>query len=474
MENRSTHKKKSKKKKIIFGTLSIILVAILSVAGYYAYHIYQFTNKIQVKEPTKAKAKMVATKEWTGGRVNILLMGGDTRKKNSSDNSDSMILLSADPETHQAQMFSIMRDTLWKIPEHSYQKINASNLIGGPELAVQTVEDFLDIPINFYVETDFQGFKKMVDILGGVDINVDEDMNYDDLTDGTSIHLKMGKQHLNGKLALDYARFRHDAMGDFNRTKRQRELLKTLAAKTSTTYGVLKIPQLLDGLAPYVQTNMTTTNMLEIATLLHKVNVSELQTEQLPQMEDILQTSVPKFGSVLIPNVLATRQHIHQLLGMNDTPTATAAEQYYWNLYKNGGSGQASNTQPASTTRKTTSGSTSSTRSSYRTSTSQTTSSTTGVTRQATSQSSSASSSTTQSSGGSTSSSTSSTATQPSSGSTSSPTIGSTSLPSSGSNGGSTTQTGSSAGSTGGSTTQPSSGSSSSGSGTTTEATAQE
>lgn len=384
METRLKRKKKnSPKKKILLGIFSFILVTILSIAGYYAYHIYQFANKIQVKKP--AKTKMVATKEWKGGRVNILLIGGDARAKDKVDNSDSMILLSADPKTHTAEMYSIMRDTLWKIPGHSYQKINASNLIGGPELAVQTVENFLDIPINFFVETDFQGFKKMVDILGGVDINVDENMNYDDPTDGTSIHLKPGEQHLNGKLALDYARFRHDAMGDFNRTKRQRELLKALAAKTSSSYGLLKVPQLLDALGPYVQTNMTTNNMLEIANLFHGVDVSSLQTEQLPQMNDILQESLPNYGSVLIPNVIATRQYIHQQLGMEDTPTATAAEQSYWNMYKNGGSTKVGDTQNGSLTRQTTPTTKSSSISTNRTTTSRTTSSSVKTTQPATS-----------------------------------------------------------------------------------------
>lgn len=330
MNNRVNKRKKRRlrKKRVFMTIFSLFLIAVIAVAGYYAYHIYQFTNKIHV-----TTTKVSSTKAWTDGRVNILMIGGDARPGQHSDNSDSMILLSADPKTHQAKLFSIMRDTYWKIPGYSYQKINASHLLGGPDLAVQTVENFLDIPINYYVETDFQGFKKMVDILGGVDINVEEDMNYD-ASDGTSIHLKAGEQHLNGTQALNYARFRHDAMGDFNRTKRQRELLKTIAAKTETTTGLLKVPQLLDALAPYVQTNMDGGDMLKIANLLHGIKIANLKTSQVPPMNDILQRNIPAKGDVLIPNVLAIRQYVHQQLNMNDTVTATAAEQHYWDLYK--------------------------------------------------------------------------------------------------------------------------------------------
>ncbi|UOF90298.1 LCP family protein [Fodinisporobacter ferrooxydans] len=316
------------KKKLAVKIVSVLSLAILGIVGYYGYHVYRFTKAIQVKSSAHG-----ATETWTGGRVNILLIGGDARPGEKAANSDSMIVLSVDPKTKQAQMFSVMRDTWWKIPGNGYEKINAGNLIGGPQLAVKTVENFLDIPINYYVETNFAGFKKMVDILGGVDINVDENMNYDDPTDGTSIHLKKGEQHLDGTQALNYVRFRHDAMGDFNRTKRQREFLKALAVKSESTIGLLKLPQMLDALAPYVQTNMNGSDMLKIAYLVHGLNISNMKLAQVPPMNDILQRYLPQGGDVLIPNVLATREFVHQALGMHDTVTASAAEQSYWNMY---------------------------------------------------------------------------------------------------------------------------------------------
>ncbi|BCJ85635.1 LCP family protein [Effusibacillus dendaii] len=320
-----TKKKPGKKRKRRF--LLLLAIILLSILGYYGYHLYSFANKIQ-SIPTEG-----STEEWTGGRVNILLLGEDARPGEGHTRSDSMILLSMDPTTHKGSLFSVMRDTWWKIPGSGYDKINAANALGGPQKAAQAVSNFLDIPIHYYVETNFVGFTKIVDTLGGVDINVDQNMEYDDPTDGTHIHLRKGMQHLDGAQALNFVRFRHDALGDYNRTARQRTFLQALAAKGKSSIALFKLPQILDEMSTSVETNMSTSDMLKIGQLLYGINLADIQTEQVPRTNDLLEQYLPDGGDVLIPHVLATRQFVHQALGMNDNVVSTAAEEYYWNQY---------------------------------------------------------------------------------------------------------------------------------------------
>ncbi|MBX6394843.1 MAG: LCP family protein [Alicyclobacillaceae bacterium] len=322
-----------KRKRWLWVGVAVFLLAVLAIGGYYAYAIHHFVNAIH-----RDASPGDDLPQWSGtDRVNVLLMGVDNRNHDSHPRSDSMVLVSVDPQTRTAQMFSIMRDTWYRIPGYGYEKINAGFALGGPELAVQTIEDFLRIPIHFYVVTDFVGFEKLVDTVGGVDLNVEKQMDYVD--DGVyDIHLKPGFQHLDGRHALMYVRFRHDAMSDFGRTQRQREFLLALAERLKTTASLAKLPVILREMEPYVQTNMTLTDMIELANLMRGIDISQVQTAQIPQSSDLLSQNVDG-QAVLIPHVSACRRFVHQMLGMADADTvlASAAEDYYWNLYQNGG-----------------------------------------------------------------------------------------------------------------------------------------
>jgi LCP family protein required for cell wall assembly len=129
-------------------------------------------------------------------RVNILVLGidyGDNEVSGSPKRSDTLIVASVDPVAGTVSVLSIPRDTRVAIPGRSgYDKIAHAYAYGGPQLSARTVEAFLGIPINYYVTLDWQGFISVVDILGGVDMYVEQDMNSEDLTAVYSIHLKKG------------------------------------------------------------------------------------------------------------------------------------------------------------------------------------------------------------------------------------------------------------------------------------------
>jgi LCP family protein required for cell wall assembly len=139
-----------------------------------------------------------------------------------------MIVASVDPRAGTVNMLSIPRDTRVVIPGRSgYDKITHAYAYGGAALATRTVEAFLGVPINYYLATGRA--LSVSSIFGGVDMYVEQDMNYDDPYAGLSINLRKGSQHLDGEKAGQYIRFRHDELGDIGRVHRQQRFMKAMS-----------------------------------------------------------------------------------------------------------------------------------------------------------------------------------------------------------------------------------------------------
>lgn len=179
------------------------------------------------------------------GWENILLLGGDARKMESYDRTDTMIILSINRDEAQVKMTSVMRDTWVDIPGHGNGKINAANVYGGPELAVQVVNENFGTDIEDYVIVNMEDLLEIVDLLGGVDIEITESERkqinsyaegYIDEVSGASGYSgetyldSAGMVHLNGMLAVAYCRIRY-IDSDYNRVMRQQKVLLALAEK---------------------------------------------------------------------------------------------------------------------------------------------------------------------------------------------------------------------------------------------------
>ncbi|WP_281890148.1 LCP family protein [Paenibacillus sp. YYML68] len=285
-------------------TLSLVLV--LAAIGYYTYGFVQFANNIQSK-PETTKFSAISTKKtggadthappkWEGKeRVNILLLGGDSRglTKNEAPRSDSMMVVSVDPVTKKAVLFSILRDTYVKVPGHGGERINTALAIGGPNLAMKSAGELLGIPIQYYVYTDFEGFMALVDAMGGIELEVEKDMKYRDSVEPEyDIDLKKGVQHLNGKTALQYVRFRHDALSDFSRTERQRKFMAAVAQEMKSTGSLIRLPIILRSIDPYIETNLNTTDMLKLGALALEVKTEGMPSKQVPPAELLVEKRV--------------------------------------------------------------------------------------------------------------------------------------------------------------------------------------
>ncbi|UQZ34741.1 transcriptional regulator [Paenibacillus sp. PK3_47] len=296
------------KKKPLLWTLAIVLLLIIGGLVYYFTSIYnQLDNLHKTGEDSpfaaipSPSAEAVEPPEWEGTEpVNILLMGVDARgvKEGEVPRSDTMLVASLDPVKKKFYVFSILRDTYVDIPEYGKERINTA-ITHGPNTAMQTVSDLLGIPIQYYVYTDFQGFIKLVDAVGGVDYEVEKDMVYKTKADGPEydIDLKKGYQHLDGNMALQYVRFRHDATSDFTRTERQRGFLKAVADKVISTTSIIKLPSILSQVTPYIDTNLTVDDMWKLATVGYDSSMGG--SEQIPPMS-LLTEETTRGGSAVI------------------------------------------------------------------------------------------------------------------------------------------------------------------------------
>jgi len=219
------------------------------------------------------------------GRINVLVMGVDARKGEKMARADTMMLCSVDTEKNLVSILSIPRDTRVRVPGQGWEKINSTTLFGGPSLAMRTVSDLLGgIKVNNYVITNYDGFKDIVDALGGVTIDVKERMYHEDPQDGGiyTINLKPGIQRLNGDKALQFVRYRGYALGDIGRAEQQQKFLSALVKETLQPSTVIKLPSLIMSLNKTVDTNLSLGDMSKLAMAAAKMNNANMVTQTLP------------------------------------------------------------------------------------------------------------------------------------------------------------------------------------------------
>lgn len=228
-----------------------------------------------------------------GERINILLLGIDTRGQTRWDQrTDTIIVVTVDSANKTAGMLSIPRDLQVSIPGNGDDRINTANVWGesqgypggGPALLRRTIEANFGIPINYYIMVDFKGFEKIIDKLGGVDITVPRalhDTKYPDPVPGDpyhykTIHFDEGVQHMNGTRALQYARSRMSTT-DFDRAKRQQVILVTILKKALNLGLIPKLPTLAATMMDSVKTDIALDEMLRLAALAPQIDTATVK-----------------------------------------------------------------------------------------------------------------------------------------------------------------------------------------------------
>jgi len=214
-----------------------------------------------------------------GGKnqVNVMLVGTDNRGSERA-RADTIVLVNVNFKSRDINLLSIPRDTRASIPGRGDQKINHAHAYGGIELLEKTVEGLIGTPIDYYIETDFKGFEKIIDYLGGINLEVEKRMYYPE----EDINLKTGVQNLNGHDALAYVRFRSDGLGDIGRVKRQQKFFKAAFEQYLSLKTLAKAPQIIGELTDCVNTNLPASVMLRVANTLKGADLEQLQTHVLP------------------------------------------------------------------------------------------------------------------------------------------------------------------------------------------------
>ncbi|MEW5961019.1 MAG: LCP family protein, partial [Chloroflexota bacterium] len=226
-------------------------------------------------------------------RVNILLLGIDKRPDEVYSRTDTMILVTVDPNTKTAGMLSIPRDLWVSIPGYDEDRVNKAYFLGdrdaypggGPALAMKTIQYNLGVPVHFYTQIDFDGFRQVVDTLGGIDIYVPEtidDPNFPDNNYGYDpFYIEAGQHTLDGYTALKYARTRATAGSDFSRAQRQQAVLLAIKDKALQLNMLPKIPELWNSMSGAFGTNLEMIDIVELSQLADEIDPAGIQSAVL-------------------------------------------------------------------------------------------------------------------------------------------------------------------------------------------------
>lgn len=305
-------------------------------------------------------------------RVNILLLGSDSRPGEKFGRTDTMIVVTIDPQAKTAGMLSLPRDLWVSVPGYGESRINQAHRTGGvenypgggPALAVATVEANLGMPIDFYVLVDFEGFQQVVDTLGGIDLcvpeaidaaayygytpeyvnpaeyysfvpvsavdpaaaptptatpgaaeeSVEQDRGYEFL------YIEPGWHTLDGATALTYARSRASVTADFARVQRQQAVLFAIKAKALQMNAVLQLPELWQNLDQTVQTDLTLSQALQLAQLAYQIDPADIQTAAISH-DQTMSFRTAQGASVLLPKRAEIEALVEAMFGPV-TPTA--------------------------------------------------------------------------------------------------------------------------------------------------------
>jgi LCP family protein required for cell wall assembly len=197
------------------------------------------------------------------GVTSVLLVGLDDT--DGSRRSDAIALAFFNQEAKSVHIISIPRDSRVFIPGHGWDKVNHAYVFGGVELLRETLWNLLNEPIDYFATLNYDSFPRMIDLIGGVDLYVDKKMVYSDFSGKLFINIPEGQQHLSGKRALEYARFRHDPLGDLGRIQRQQKLISAVMEKLKSPSLLFKVPELVGEVVSAVNTDLTPMDALKLA-----------------------------------------------------------------------------------------------------------------------------------------------------------------------------------------------------------------
>lgn len=255
--------------------------------------------------------------------LNIVLFGVDKRPDHEYSNSDVIMVISINKKAREIKIASIMRDTYVNIEGKGMDKINAAFDLGGPQLAIKTINQNFDLNIKDFVSVDIAGMSNVIDELDGIELDItkeelpwlnsylDEAKKYDSTAIPPYVS-KTGRQLLNGKQAVAYTRIRYTSGNDYKRTERQRTVLTLLIRKIKQA-GPMNYPFLVSRILPYVQTSIGRSDLLKIGSDVFINNIRTVKQERFPLYSESRGKMINNIW-YLVTDITATKNSIHEFI----------------------------------------------------------------------------------------------------------------------------------------------------------------
>lgn len=294
-----------KKKRRIWPYVAVVVLFLAAAA---AGALFASTSLLDKEKPKADEEHLLTAKD----KSTIMIMGVDQREDDVG-RSDTLMVTMIDPKKNKAALLSVPRDTRVKIKGHGYDKINAAYAYGGHKLSESTVEDLLGVRIDHYIIINTHSFQRIIDALGGIDINVEKRMYYEDPWDddgGLIIDLRPGMQHMDGKTAVTYVRYR-DEEGDIGRVRRQQKFMKACVDAITTPAILPRLPGIISSVIDSVKTDLSLRQLLEFAGTLRESQAHGLRTEMVPGRPMYIDEV-----SYWIPNMSELRRSMASNLGI--------------------------------------------------------------------------------------------------------------------------------------------------------------
>ncbi len=316
----SKPKRKSAWKKLVGGLFYFVVCIIALALGTGA----KWVSSSPVMWESLMQAVGNATPEAIFERdsITLLILGcdedrvyGGAKVTRARARSDSMLVARIDFVNNRVGAVSIPRDLEVSAAGYSGRKINAYHAIGGPELAEQAAEAVVGVPIDKTIVIDYEAFQKMIDAAGGVEVYVDKDMDYDDDRGHLHIHIKKGRQHLNGYEAMGFVRFRHDALSDYARQGRQKDLM--LALKDAVKHNPASLPSVINEAEAVLGGGLTSREVAALGRFLQSVAKDNIKMAMVPVNQG--SGSNLNLDTLKLPEVLATNYITGPLGGISSS-----------------------------------------------------------------------------------------------------------------------------------------------------------
>ncbi|MGN1044111.1 MAG: LCP family protein [Acutalibacteraceae bacterium] len=296
-------------KKVVLSIFFVIL-GLIGSAMIYAYNMLHSFNYQEFEDDSSE----ILTDDFGDSLINdsqilnIMLIGSDSMSTGDHGRSDSLMILSLDIKNHKIKITSLMRDIWINIPGHGYDRLNAAYAFGGAKLTIETIEKTFGLHVDRYAIVDFEGFSNIIDTLGGIDLELTSDeCIYINTYSGDKNTLKgNGLKHLTGLQALHHSRNRNSKGSDYDRTSRQRNVIRAIVDKLKNA-NLKQITELIPTIAPLITTNFKTSEISRLATNSLTYLKYDLEEFRLPTNDNVQNETISQKMVLVIPNIAKAR-----------------------------------------------------------------------------------------------------------------------------------------------------------------------